>query len=135
MSERPRGVDRSDDPLLSLQDDDQKVRRAVMSMGRAMWTTTLMATKAPLGRETFERMQNPQPGDYVGEHTAMHRAYNGHDPSAWYQGFGILLEQSEDVYGSEVWYVQYGPAPDDVCRWGNATMIALPALKGAPAPA
>jgi hypothetical protein len=63
-------------------------------------------------------------------------------------GFGILIahreewaqtdeEYQQSIDAGEVgaddkrwrdsaWYVQYGPQPDDVCRWVNCSFIAVP---------
>lgn len=129
---RPIGVDRAD-PLLSLEDDAQHVRRALLTMARHLWSTTLWAHSAPLGVEQFDRMRAPRPGDYVAEHSAAFRAAAGHDTGRWYHGFGVLIEARResapgvvDAAGGEVFYVQYGPAAEDVVRWENAEMLAIP---------
>lgn len=129
---RPTGAYR-DDPLLSLE-DPQATRRAILTLARRLWSATLMAHRAPAGVELLHRMRSPRSGDYVAEHGAAVRATAGWDPDDWYHGLGVLIEARrerdvpgvEDQNGWEVFYVQYGPAADDVCRWENAEMIAVP---------
>lgn len=107
-----------DDALLSLEEDAVEVRRALMQAGFAIWQSVLAGQGAPVGRYRFERMREPQPGDWVVEITSRNdRATD------WYRGFGRLV--SADVE-SGAYVVRYGPDEIDRCTWHNACFIALP---------
>jgi hypothetical protein len=128
-----------------LEDDDQQVRRLIARLAHDTWETAL-AAPSPAGRARFDRMQHPQVGDLVVEVSAWlpHRV----DVDYVCKGVGYLLAvRDEQVWTDEaitealadpadftdedrqitsrVWYVQYGPAPVDVCRWENADFIAV----------
>jgi len=126
-----------DDDLLSLDESALPRRKIMLAMARSLWSMALAAHRAPDGVAMWQRMDKPQPGDLVVENTRT-------DPV---QGLGILLArrkewactdaeweqwQAEDPGGydrrpiDDVWYVQYGPQPEDVCRWSNSSFIAVP---------
>lgn len=139
------GVERTEDDLLNL--DDKAVARRLLMIGtaKALRTATLVGNPAPVVAEMWARMQNPRPGDLVMESGTPFRK---NDPDAQIKGFGILLAhrdewastdeewaavcaEDEDVNPEErfhdhAWYVQYGPAAEDVCRWTNCEFIAIP---------
>ena len=144
------GTLRSDD-LLSLADEAVNRRAIMMAMGYSYYRLALdgLFGKGGGGR-AWVRCQKVQPGDLVMESMrgVLSLRDNGCDPRA----FGILLdrrnewahtdEEWQDYLTSEghaadeeretrpvehdVFYVQYGPQPDDICRWMNCTFIALP---------
>lgn len=117
-------VSPGDAMLLSLEEDAVAVRERLMELGRDLYRATTMAHNAPLARAQFDRMTKPQVADYVLEVTRMRKD----DPEA-YRAFGICLTVG-DRHG-DGWRIQYGPAPEDVCSWSDASFIALP-LFGAP---
>lgn len=61
----------------------------------------------------------PRVGDLVLELT---RASWTKDPKLKAMGFGYLVART-----GETWHVQYGPDEDDICAWGNAMFIRVPA--------
>ena len=130
---------RADDDLLSLADAAAPRREMMIAMGRHLWSMTLCAHQAPDGKEMFRRMNNPRVGDLVME--------NGRIDPIW--GLGILLAHRDEwacsdkdweqwqadepqAYDGErpierrVYYIQYGSDAIDICRWANASFIALP---------
>lgn len=135
--ERLRGTDRSGDPLLSLDGACIPLRRLLLS---SLWYTNYLYGMAgsPIGIDWQRRMRRPQVGElcFVTDHAISPGA--GDDTIA--KSFGYFLgEQREPVYDEKEWaevqdqyddrkdcptervfYIQYGPAPDDVCRWANA---------------
>jgi hypothetical protein len=92
----------------------------------------------------YERVRRPQVGDLVVETSTLYRAA----PDGRLKSFGILLEHRDewgetdeewaaakieddtlteaDRTTDHAWYVQYGPEPDDVCRWVNCSFITVP---------
>lgn len=69
------------------------------------------------------------------------RALSDRDPSP-YRSFGYLVaNRQEPLYDTAAWeevkdefevcpmqrvyYIQYGPAPEDVCRWEDASCLAI----------
>lgn len=93
--------------------------------------------------ELFHRMSAPEVGDRVVVRDSIRS-----DPETRFQGVGYLvaarvewatserqwleekarygLFDADRVVEREVWYVQYGPDPYDVCRWVNCTVLAIP---------
>ena len=142
------GSDRTDSDLLSLEEEAMPRRLLMVQMADALVSATLVGHPAPIVREMYERMSAPRPGDLVVEQSARR------DPDRCYRGFGILLacreewatkdeewerylqaerEASPDgtVFDDErikerAWYIQYGPSHRDICRWENATFVAVP---------
>ncbi len=131
-TERPQGTQRDDD-LLSLDERAVPHRLALLSLTRTLITTTLVGHPAPVVAEIRDRMRNPVSGDFVVEWTT---ATSEHAPlDDRIKGIGYLIERRRESYGGPdpddighegVWYVQYGPAPGDVCRWVNADFVAIP---------
>ncbi|MFI5473190.1 hypothetical protein ACIA6D_23485 [Streptomyces cacaoi] len=139
------GIERTEDDLLSL--DDKAVARRLLMIGtaKALNTATLVGNPAPVVADMYARMCDPQPGDLVMERGVPFRKS---DPDGQIKGFGILIAHREewastdeewaatcaedpDVRADErfhdhAWYVQYGPAAEDVCRWTNCEFIAIP---------
>lgn len=142
MTERLLGTDRSADPLLTLDEAFLPFRVLVMN---SQWYATYLFGMAgsPLGREWQRRYRKPEPGDLC--FATDHALYSHTDPrfnaDTLMKSFGYFLgEQREPIYDDETWarvreqygdrkdcpterifYLQYGPKPDDVCRWENAS--------------
>jgi len=133
---------------LALTDDQQTLRQQVVRVARQALDADLPPTER---RRIWDRMIHPGPGDLVVEVATSHRVTQpGFDPLAsdWYRGVGFLIAvrdewahtadefaagRDEWGYGPDerpverrVFYVQYGPAPVDVCRWVNADFYAVP---------
>lgn len=126
---RPLGTARSE-PWLSL--DDQTARDMLSALGQSAFRLAL-SSSAPVGRDAFDRMCNPVPGDLVFElFSRDHRALGYllavrrewlHDDAEWAQ---VGSQWDGDPRPSDiVYYVQYGPAPIDVCRWRNCEFYAI----------
>lgn len=153
MTERLHGTDRTGDPLLSLDEAFLPFRVLVMS---SQWYATYLfgMAGAPIGVAWQKRYREPKPDDlcFAVDHAISLRA----DPDTQMKSFGYYLgEQREPIYDDDTWeqvkdqyredhqtieqvvrptelvfYIQYGPKPDDVCRWENAQcqVIATPAV-------
>lgn len=143
------GVDRTRDDLLSLEKAALARRVIMIDMAEKIYRLTLWAPHTPERAAEFSRMKNPRMGDLVMEVTIM-RAFRDIETRA--SGFGILLGErtewsstdeqwnayvaesaaeglaltEEDRVTETAWYVQYGPAAGDICRWANADFIAVP---------
>jgi hypothetical protein len=139
------GEDRHGDPLLTLDDAGLRASDMVATLAWHLRRATLVGNPVPIVRTMGNRMQKPQPGDLVVVSDSIwHR-----DPDTRKRGVGYLVLHraewwtSDAQYQREVadgavypdeprmvepnaWYVQYGPAPADVCRWVNCDVIALP---------
>lgn len=137
MTERLHGTDRTGDPLLSLDEACLPIRVLVMS---SQWYATYLfgMAGAPIGINWQRRYREPRPGDlcFATDHAINPRA----DADTLLKSFGYFLgEQREPIYDDETWakvqdqyddrkdcptervfYIQYGPKPDDVCRWEDA---------------
>lgn len=143
-----RGV-RHDNDLISIDESAIAHRTALIRMARHLQTVCMVGQPAPVVARMWERISNPRPGDLVVESTAIY----GERPERRDQrvkGLGYLLERrrewwhtddewaqliAEDphAYGEDdprptddVWYVQYAPNPEAVCRWTNCSFIMLP---------
>jgi hypothetical protein len=141
------GIDGADlDPgnsLLSLDDAAVEARRLLVGVASALYSCVLVGQPAPVVAELSRRMHKPQPGDLVVEttRTLWLRAAElggGQAEDDWYRGVGLLLARrvewvDEDTFTDppeplfdDVTYVQYGPGHRDICRWHNASFIAIP---------
>jgi len=139
---RPQGTDRADDPVLTMTGEQRSVFIEAVYYG---WSLTGYG-QAPIGRALAERRHDPRPGDLVVIPDALsRRATSTDDKSTQLMGLGYLVEgryepavteeiwaeYGESDWGGEcprekAWYVQYGPNPEDVCRWENASCQAVP---------
>ena len=140
------GTDRTEDDLLGL--DDKAIARRLMMIGtaKALHDATLVGNPAPKVAELYARMRSPRPGDLVME---VGVPFRKNDPDGQIKGFGILIErrtewastseewvaevaEDEDLdeirdrMTDDVWYIQYGSAAEDVCRWRDCEFIAIP---------
>lgn len=138
------GVDRAGDPLVSLDDTALLVVDALGTMAMHLRRATLGRVH-PTGEAIRDRLTTPQPGDLV----VVSDSIGDRDPDTRRRGLGYLLEHRAEWWTSDeewarairdgevyltdprmverdAWYVQYGPAPVDVCRWVNCEVLALP---------
>ncbi|HWB34526.1 MAG TPA: hypothetical protein VHA75_00725 [Rugosimonospora sp.] len=138
-----RGASRSD-YLLSLDEQAVAHRDALIAMAKHLKSACLVGNPAPVVQRMYERITHPQPGDLVVEATTLYRA----DPDTRIKSLGILVEHREEWWTTDeqweadkaedgtlteddrltdhAWYVQYGPDPEDICRWVNCDFIVLP---------
>lgn len=148
------GTDRTDDWLLSLDDQAVAHREVIRALVGHLRTATLVGNPAPVVQRMYERISHPQPGDLVIEESTFYRP----DPDVRLRSFGVLLLhrdewwQTDDEWQAAVeeerrwyeehdalgeydpssrprdhaWYVQYGPHPGDVCRWTNCSFVVVP---------
>ncbi|AYD81388.1 hypothetical protein SEA_JUSTBECAUSE_233 [Streptomyces phage JustBecause] len=152
--ENVRGVDRTRDDLLSLEGPAVRRRAVILTIAYQLWQATLRGAHTEQGRAAYDRMDNPRMGDLVAElGTARRpRCETQDEKNSMVEGFGIFLgEREEWTCSHEEWradversrqegeaytledratvkamYVQYGPAAQDVCRWVNCSVMALP---------
>lgn len=136
---RPVGTDRPDDPVLTMTAEQKAVLLDAVWYG---WSLTGTAS-APIGRALTNRRLHPRPGDLVIIPDAMSAPMSSVSTPA--RGVGYLLEERwEPIVGEDEWvrvgdeeyagvcpeeivfYVQYGPRAEDVCRWENAGCHAVP---------
>lgn len=114
------------------------VARVAYNAWRLMGSTH---SAAPVARALSHRVLRPQPGDPVYVPDSFRR-----DEGAQRKGIGYLVvsrtewshtEQEWAEHGARTWagaprpredvfYLQYGPQPDAVCRWQNAHCNAIP---------
>jgi hypothetical protein len=134
---RPVGVDRPDDPILTASQG----MRDVYTM-TALQTYCLTGyARSPIAVALNWRAEHPVPGDLVYVTDAVYSKDEDHRA----KGLGyFLLGRMEPIMSAALWqadsaqwdghdcpmedvfYVQYGPAAVDVCRWHNASCRALP---------
>jgi hypothetical protein len=147
------GTERAGDDLLDLDDAALARRLMMIQTAQALYSAVLVGNPAPKVAKLYARMSKPQPGDLVMEVTGSHR--RGTDSDSAIKGFGILIAarrewmqtdeewaaelaegglEPEDRHYDDAWYVQYGPAAEDVCRWTNAAFVAIPTTPEWPAP-
>lgn len=136
---RPVGVDRPGDPVLTMTAEQRAVLLDTVYWG---WSLTGVAN-APVGRALTDRRLHPRPGDLVIIPDAMSRRTSSAGNPLMGVGY-LLATRREPAIGEQewaedgqtewagncpeeqVWYVQYGPAAGDVCRWENASCHAVP---------
>lgn len=133
--------------LLCLGDEAQAHRSLIVSTAHLVMHVCLALNPTPNQQQIDHRLRHPRVGDLVFEETSFWGSYRkGHplEGNAWCKGFGFLIdervewahtdeawEQLEEEHGGNrptdhAWYVQFGPSPEDVCRWVNCSMIAIP---------
>lgn len=137
--------------LLCLSDEAQAHRSLIVSTAHLVMNACLAINPTPNQQRIDHRLRNPRVGDLVFEESSFWGSYRkGHpqEGNAWCKGFGFLIEYryewwhtdevweqrlaDGEVYPEEdrptdrAWYVQFGPEPDDVCRWVNCSMVAIP---------
>lgn len=137
------GIDRAGDPLVSLEDDVVPIRDLIGALAHHLYSVVL-APRTSNAEKLHKRITNPRPQDRVVVLDSVRRR----DPDS-YRGVGYLIahraewwttdeewerqKSNGEVYPDEprpaepdAWYIQYGPAPADVCRWVNCTVLAVP---------
>lgn len=149
MLKQPRqgvvGLDRSGSYLLSLDEQARQHREALIELADHLFTAICVGNQAPVVERMYNRITQPVVGDLVVETSRRGRRA---DDEARLMALGYLVEHryewwetdeewnahladdggltDEDRTIDEAWYVQYGPNPDDVCRWTNANFRAVP---------
>jgi len=136
--------------LLSLDERAIAHREFLIEMAHHLSTATLVGNPAPVVRRMNERLRLPRIGDLVVTTEVMH---GRRDPDDRLKGFGIFLAgrkewcetdaewaaykasvheetastlPDEDRMTDDVFYIQYGPDPGDICRWHNSEAVVLP---------
>lgn len=136
---RPVGVDRPDDPILTMTAEQKKLFLEVV-----WYASYLSGYGSPVERACKERCYAPRTGDLVIIPDALRRI-DSEAGSSQLMGVGYLTaERTEPAISEEawaeygqsdwegrcpeqrIWYVQYMPAAGDVCRWENAGCQAVP---------
>lgn len=132
--------------MLALDEASLAWRRMLTLLAHELHNAVLVGNPAPKVRRIYERISDPQVGDFVYESTTLRRD----DSEVWVRGSGFLtaitdeplctdeqweqykreepyLTDEDRDYGTErVWYVRYGPSEQDVCRWVNASFLVVP---------
>lgn len=141
--------------LLCLGDEAQAHRALIVSTAHLAFRACLAINPTPMQIEIGDRLRHPRVGDLVFEETSFWGSWRrGHpqEGNAWCKGFGFLLDDrvewaetdadwelhraewlndlDDDQTGERptdhAWYVQFGPMPEDVCRWVNCSFVAIP---------
>lgn len=110
---------------------------------------TLVGNPVPIVQQMRARIDEPRPGDAVVVYDSIFQR----DDETKHKGVGYLVEVREEWASTaeewaesiaedgsltdadrwverRAWYVQYGPEPEDVCRWTNCTVLAIPRAAG-----
>ena len=143
--ENIQGTDLSGNWLLSLDEKAIAHRDVIIVMGKHLLTATLVGNPAPVVRRMSDRMRQPERGDIAAATEVLH---GRGDLDYRIKGLGVFLGQrrewaetdadweafkaedgcgltDEDRTTDTVFYLQYGPAPGDICRWHNSEPVAL----------
>lgn len=107
----------TDDPLLTPEGS--------IVAAEFMWLlnrATLVGHPAPVVAQMRAQMDSPSPGDRV---VVMDHIYGNNADLKW-KSSGVLLSVEFDEELGQVWSVKYGPNDDDICRWSNCTVQAIP---------
>jgi hypothetical protein len=137
------GTDRTD-LLLSLDEAALAHRAWLAGLAFHLSTATTVGNPAPVVSRMAERIRSPQIGDLVVEQSSHWRG----NPDDRVKGFGILVEHRTEWWDTDedyqrhiteypeeadepratdhAWYVQYGSAAVDICRWTNCSFLAIP---------
>lgn len=112
--------------LLSLEPADVEWRALLASVAHELFEAVIIS-RTPHQTALYHRMSHPVPGDYVFEVTTYWRG----GPHST----GFLQKTANEPYEDydddpaptrDVWYVQYGPADDDVVRWEDCRFYTIP---------
>lgn len=136
------GIDRTGDPLVT----SDAAKPLIARLTRQLWSACLShGPRDSVYYDQYQRMVNPVRGDQV----VVYDAVIGPDPDRIRWGVGYLVLSRREWWDThedweqmkvedpdlteedrrierEVWYVQYGPSPGQVCRWVNCKVIAIP---------
>jgi hypothetical protein len=134
------GTDR-DDWLLELDTRAVTHRDALGAMAYHLRSASLVGNPAPITKQVWDRISHPRVGDLVVETGVMF----SRDLDDRLKGFGILLAHRDEYMHTdlqweavcsqwegeprptmEAWYIQYGNAAVDICRWSNCDFLAIP---------
>jgi len=136
-----KGIDRTGDPFLA-----EEVVERMIAMADALDRLSLGPT--PTAQHYRQRAQVLKVGDLVWVFDTISMK----NPETRYKGLGYFLDARKEWFETdEAWeaskaeeaaagyemgeenratdfayYIQYGPNPEDVCRWTNCRVIALP---------
>jgi hypothetical protein len=147
------GTLRDADDLLSIDEKAIPRRAAMIGLAMCLQSACLVGDPAPRVARMGERIRNPEVGDLVVESTTRggyigngnemafgillaHRTEWAHTDQAWQDELARETEEAtrlglqgyehEHRPTDDAWYVQYGPQPDDICRWTNCDFITIP---------
>lgn len=148
------GIRRTRDDLLALDEAAMQRRVVILRIATELWRAALNGAHTESGRALYEQMTNPKMGDLVVETVGMQTPFglDSNGDARAVSCFGILLGQrTEWACTDEKWqeyqaeaevegctlseaervteraaYVQYGSGPEDICRWADCSVIALP---------
>lgn len=140
-----RGVDRTGNDFLSLDESGVYHRDVLMALARHFYAAIRVGDPAPVVQRMYVDVVNPKVGDLVVENA---KGFYAKDLDTRIKALGFLVErrrewwQTDEEYQKaldagemdpdderptdEAWYVQYGPNPGDICRWANCNFIAIP---------
>jgi hypothetical protein len=104
------------DPLLT--EEGSVIALELMSL---LYSAVLVGNPAPLVREMYEQMQILDIGSRVVVSDAFYRKNLAR---AW-QSTGYLLK-IEKIPSDPIYYIQYGPNPEDVVKWSNCRVLRIP---------
>lgn len=121
------------DGLLDMDDRATAQRLRLVALAGALYSAASVGNPAPKVEALEARMQDPRIGDLVMEVGTPYRR----NPDRQMKGFGILLAHREEQVPADesdpddpstdhAWYIQYGPAAEDVCRWTDCRFVAVP---------
>lgn len=140
--------------LLAVDEISLAWRRLLCEMASQLAHATLVGNPAPFVERVSKRLRDPQVGDYVYERSTFHRHRFEDGTPIQAEGSGFLRKVADeyawtdDVWADEltawladdshdpalaltrpterVYYVQYGPKPEDECRWHNCEFQVVP---------
>lgn len=91
-------------------------------MFRMVFGAVTVGNQAPRVAAMWHRMHSPGIGDRV---IVTDSVYGRDDDKKW-KGSGILLAVEPDAEWGKAWSIKYGPNDDDICRWTNCQVLAIP---------
>lgn len=91
-------------------------------MFRMVYGAVLTGTPSPRVEAMLRRMHRPEIGDRV---IVTDSVYGSDDDKKW-KGSGTLLAVEPDEEWGKAWMIHYGPNEDDICRWTNCQVLAIP---------
>ena len=138
-----QGVDRSGSWLLALGEPAVAHRDALIALAMHLYQAVLVGNPAPRVARMYKRISCPQVGDLVVVRDGVrgdverrskslgflvaNRVEWGQTDDEWEAELaGGDVDASERGVEPDAWYVQYGSAPVDVCRWTNCSLITVP---------
>lgn len=115
------GTQRDNDPLLTME--GSLVAMEIMSL---LYSAVLVGHPAPKVAEFYDQMTVFP----VGIRVVVSDYFYRDNDDVKYKSVGYLIgkERTDDEPG-EIYYIQYGPNPEDVCRWSNCLVLRIPTHK------